>query len=280
MLASCPFCSQKYTIESSHVGSTISCSNCGEDFVVTAMLEGSGGQAGGSASTQAPNTGRLKFPSRNTNADGKKIGGLRGPESRVALTDKFFSIIFKLSKPLSAVFAIIFIIVLSLSLFSLTMTLFGNSVKTPTYISLTTGKDAKKNGLANLDSSREVEEEYGDQINDLTNKIFFQAGSIEGKRFYDFLGESVTDVSDEYRAQFLDGLGNVLDEAKKKGKDKEGKLSLTYSYIEQFSANIVLVEAAKSEDLIRLIAISFGSGFGLFSVLLLPAILRIERNLN
>ena len=172
MLASCPFCSQKYTIESSHVGSTISCSNCGEDFVVTAMLEGSGGQAGGSASTQAPNTGRLKFPSRNTNADGKKIGGLRGPESRVALTDKFFSIIFKLSKPLSAVFAIIFIIVLSLSLFSLTMTLFGNSVKTPTYISLTTGKDAKKNGLANLDSSREVEEEYGDQINDLTNKNF------------------------------------------------------------------------------------------------------------
>jgi hypothetical protein len=256
MKAACSFCSQNYSIQSSDVGSTLSCSNCGEDFVVTAMLEGSGGQAVGSASTH--------------------------PESRVSLTDKFFSIIFKLIKPLSAVFAIIFIIVLSLSLFSLTMTLFGNSVKTPTYSSLTTGKEAKKNGLADLDSSREVEEEYGDQINDLI-KNHFSDDSVDAKKIYEFLKENVTDVSDDYRAQFLDGFEDVLDEAEEKGKDVEEKLSLTDSYRKQFSGNIVEAEAAESEASMArmgLIALSFGSSFGLFAVLLLPAILRIERNLD
>jgi hypothetical protein len=76
---------------------------------------------------------------------------------------------------------------------------------------------------------------------------------------------------------------DVLDEAEEKGKDVEEKLSLTDSYRKQFSGNIVEAEAAESEASITrmgLIALSFGSSFGLFAVLLLPAILRIERNLD
>lgn len=256
MKTTCTSCGQNYSIQSSDVGSNFCCEKCGKDFVVTAILEG------------------------NSVEGSEEQAG--GSESQVSPTDKFFSIIFKLSKPLSAVFAIIFIIVLSISLLSLTMTLFGNSVKIPTYSSLTTGKEATKNGLANLDSSREVEEEYGDQINDII-KNHYSDGGIDAKKLYEYLKELVANVSDDYRAKFLDGFEDVLDEAEEKGKDEDKKTSLIDSYANQFSTNIAEAEAAKAETStarMGLIALAFGSSFGLFAVLLLPAILRIERNLG
>lgn len=256
MKTSCPSCGQNYSIQSSDVGSDFCCKKCGKDFVVTAILEGNGVEGRGEQAV--------------------------GSESQVSPTDKFFSVIFKLSKPLSAVFAIIFIIVLSISLLSLTITLFGNSVETPTYSSLTTDTGATKNGLANLDSSREVEEEYGDQINDII-KNHYSDSDIDAKKLYEYLKELVANVADDYRAKFLDGFEDVLDEAEEKGKDVEKKMSLIDSYAGQFSANIVEAEAAESETSMArmgLIALAFGSSFGLFAVLLLPAILRIERNLG
>ena len=75
----------------------------------------------------------------------------------------------------------------------------------------------------------------------------------------------------------------IPNEAEEKGKDVEKKMSLIDSYAGQFSANIVEAEAAESETSMArmgLIALSFGSSFGLFAVLLLPAILRIERKLD
>jgi len=199
--------------------------------------------------------------------------------------DRFLWKVFSVAKVISAVIVSICLIVAIFSGFGL---LFGGgkSFETPEFSSFKerlesqTTQQVYNENYNNLDTKREVEKEYGDDIAEIVKKFNLPSSA------YDILINKIANMKEEYRDKFVDGLWDYLSDAQDyiKKQEKKAKISIidaANQYIREFDNEVQAVEMSKASaqiEKITYLSILGGSLLIMLGFLIVPLLIQIEEN--
>jgi hypothetical protein len=200
--------------------------------------------------------------------------------------DKFLWRVFSVAKVVSAIIVAVCLIV---AIFSGLGLIFGGgkSFEIPSFSSLkeqieeeNDSKRSKEVDYKSFDLRREIEKEYGDEIEKIIKEFKLPTNA------YDFLIEKLVNMKEEYRDKFVEGLWDFLDDARDyiEDKGKNSKISIIGAaryYLNAFDNEIQTVEASKvsaQKEKVYLLATFGGSLIIMLGFLLIPLLIQIEKN--
>lgn len=257
----CPSCGQNYSVEPNSTDTSFTCVKCNTNFSVA---------AGG---TNGPPPRAPGLPGHRQASSGR----FAGVAKVTSLLDGFIAILFRFGKSFSGFLAVIFLLGILLSSFVF-ITHLRSTIEVPTYDQMAkAGHDRAGDSSGNrgsaLDTKRDVEKRFGDDIAALVKEHALGDAAYEGILRY------IANIEKEYRADYVSGLKKFL---RQSAKAKEHKTEEALDFYSQ-AFGVAEAEAikAKTESSVMRWS-SLGSilvcCFMLFMMLVIPALLKIEEN--